>query len=231
MKRREFLSRVGASSVVAGAIVAGPTRALAFGKPKSKYYDAARIDNLTVSSQMKLKRSELSDFVQSRLPTAERADQILQTVMTHLEAEEQNDIETTMSTMVTNPIFEDIPAGVILEGHQPIAQDYLERFASFPSMKRHVTNIMVDKNGAFMELIWEGYQKGPKRGVKPTAHPPKFVLPVSVYFDVNEEGLITRESAYYDQYLGMLNMELIPDILNNKALLLMLNPGLAFRLS
>lgn len=231
ISRRKFLGQLGTASVVAGAITTvKPTAAMALGKPQSKYYNAPTLDGITVSKKMNLKRSDLTDFILDRIPAEDRAEQILNTVVTHIEAEEKNDVEATMKTMIANPVFEDIPAGVVLQGHQSIAKDYLERFASFPSMKRHITNAMVDKNGCFMELLWEGYQKGSKRGVKPTKNPPKFVLPVSVYFEVNEMGLITRETAYYDQYLGMLSLELIPDILNNKALLLMLNPGLALRL-
>lgn len=96
-------------------------------------------------------------------------------------------------------------------------------------MKRHVTNLVVDKNGCFAELMWEGTQKGSIKGFKPPKSRPKIYLPVAVYYAVNDAGLIARETVYYDQYLMMLNLDLIPDIANRSMTLTLLNPGLITR--
>ena len=237
MNRRDFISKslstAGIVSVASAASTALPSMALASGpssNSRNKYTNVSDVGALTQSSQKRLKRTAILEQVRNSIPSQERALQITETAIEHIIAEEKNDVERTLATMVENPIFEDIPAGVTLTGHKDIAADYAARYVSFPSMKRHITNIMVDNKGCFAELIWEGVQKGSVRGVKPPKHTRTIYMPVLVYFEINEQGLITRETAYYDQYIAMLNMDLIPDFLNKKAFLLMMNPGLITRL-
>lgn len=237
MNRRDFISKsLSTASLVsiAGAATSSlPSMALAKGPSShsyAKYTNVKNVWDLTQSSQKRISRDRLVEQARNSIPSEERAIQITETVIEHIIAEEVNDVERTLATMVENPIFEDIPAGVTLQGHKDVAADYAARYVSFPSMKRHITNIMVDNNGCFTELIWEGVQKGSVRGVKPSRHPRKIYMPVLAYFEVNEQGLISRETAYYDQYIAMLNMDLIPDFLNKKFFLLMMNPGLVARL-
>lgn len=236
MDRRHFLK--GSSLAFAGstfglsaakAAVGVQTSSASTSMDYHKYLGAKDIHKTTLSSMKNLQRDEILENALARIPTRERAEQIYKTVMTHIIAEEQNDVETTMSTMIENPVFEDVPAGTIIQGHKNIAVDYAARFKSFPSMKRHITSFMVDAKGVFVELVWEGYQKDSVKGIKPPLNARKFVLPVAAYFDVNDAGLIERESAYYDQYIGLLGLDILPDVMAHKSVLLVLNPGLILR--
>ncbi|AFY00821.1 nuclear transport factor 2 family protein [Bdellovibrio bacteriovorus] len=237
MDRRTFLKNAGIAAAAGTAMsVNGNAFAMArkptppTGNDYRKYLQAKDISKTTLSAMKKIQREEILDLALKRIPTPDRVEQIFETVMTHIVAEEQNDVEMTMSTMIENPVFEDVAAGAIIQGHKNIAADYAGRFNSFPSMKRTITNFMVDAQGVWVELIWEGYQRDSVKGVKPPKNVEKFVLPVAAYFDVNEQGLISRETAYYDQYLGLVNLDILPDVINNKALLLLVNPGLVTRL-
>lgn len=239
MDRRKFLKAAGVTAALAPSLswacTPPPPYTTPIGDPNAndyrKYLQAKDIHQTTISSRNKLKREEILDTLLQRIPTRERVVQIHDTVMSHIIAEENNDIEGTMKTMVKNPVFEDAAAGLVIHGHKNVIADYTARFDSFPFLKRHVTNFMVDAKGVWVELVWEGYQKGPVRGIKPPAMPGKFVLPLAAYFEVDDDGLISRETAYYDQYLGLLGLDVLPDVLQNKKILLMLNPGLLGRLA
>jgi hypothetical protein len=135
-----------------------------------------------------------------------------------------------MATMAADPTFENMPEGKSYRGHQSVAEDYARRYSGL-TRKLHLTNINVDSKGAFAEMLWEGVQKGVYHEVKPVSNATRFFIPMVVYYEVNDDGLIVRESVYYDQYLGALSLKILPDVLQNKFQLITLNPSLIFRKS
>jgi steroid delta-isomerase-like uncharacterized protein len=237
MDRRNFLkySGVGALGIAGSGLInaALPSVANAGGgemnETWSRYNFSNRFDSLTIAAKEMPRREDLLKRAMQRIPSQDRIEQIHNIVVAHTAAEENNDVDTTMATMIEKPIYEDVASGKTFIGHQDVMEDYRQRFQAFPSMKRHVTNMMVDSEGCFIEIIWEGEQKGVVKGLKPSANRPKLYLPVSVYYAVNHDGKIERETVYYDQYLMMLNLEIIPDIANKPVTLAMLNPGLVRR--
>ena len=239
MDRRHFLKTSGFTTlaVASAGISIKPSGALGDSLKSSepnnltwkRYNSRNALNSLTIAASKLPDRSQLLDLAMANIPTPDRVEQIYKTIMAHTIAEENNDLDTTMATMVDQPIYEDVASGKTFVGHQDVLADYRAKYASFPMMKRHVTNVMVDKNGCFAELMWEGQQVGPVKGIKAPKNRPKIYLPVSVYYEVNEQGKIARETVYYDQYLMMLNLDLIPDIANNQLTLALLNPGLILR--
>lgn len=187
-----------------------------------------KIGELTESARQMVSRDKLLSSILDKLPTAERAEQIYNVLAAHIIAEEAGDTEATMATMEKDPVFESLPEGKTYRGHKSVADDYSIRYSGL-TRKLHITNLTVDSKGAFAEMLWEGFQKDTYKGVKPVKNGKRFFIPMVVYYEVSNRGLIQRESVYYDQYLGALSLELIPDILSNKLQLLRLNPGLFFR--
>jgi hypothetical protein len=234
--RREFLKDASNLSLLAGTMLLsgenGFAGAPARGRTNAtwdRYNFSKPLTSLTEAAKAIPAREELLENALRNIPSEDRVKQIHDTVITHLIAEETADVDLTMSTLVEKPIYEDIASGKTIVGHQDVMDDYRKKYESFPAMTRHLTNFMVDKNGCFVELLWEGKQEGPIQGITPPKNRPKIYLPVTVYFQVNEMGKISRETVYYDQYLMFLNLDLIPDIANKPLVLALLNPGLIGR--
>jgi steroid delta-isomerase-like uncharacterized protein len=194
-----------------------------------RYHHRNNLKDLTLSMSQMPPRDQLLQQALDRVPSAARIQQIHDVVMAHTVAEETGDLDATMATLVDNPIYEDVASGKTYRGHQDVLDDYRSKYKSFPSMKRHVAQMMIDKNGCFAELMWEGRQEGAVQGIKPPKNRPKIYLPVSVYWEVNDDGKIVRETVYYDQYLMLLNLDILPDIVNKPMALALLNPGLILR--
>jgi hypothetical protein len=230
--RRAFLE-LGTFAVSATTIVAATPAAIAGESPVfedyTKFLDPrAKVGDLTESARKMVSRDHLLQSVLDKIPTPERVEQIHSILVKHIEAEEAGDTDATMATMDREPVFESIVEGKTYRGHQNVAEDYARRYHGL-TRKLHITNLTVDVHGACAEMLWEGVQKDNYRGFAPVSHPKKFFIPMVVYYEVNPEGLIRRESVYYDQYLGALSLEVFPDILKSKVNLLRLNPGLIFR--
>lgn len=230
--RRTFLKSGGIAIAASGVGLLLNSESVA-ATPKQENYTKflnpnPNLGELTESARQMVSRDKLLSSVLEKLPTAERAEQIYNVLAAHILAEEAGDTDATMATMDKNPVFESLPEGKIYQGHQSVADDYARRYYGL-TRKLHITNLTVDSKGAFAEMLWEGYQKNTYVGVKPVKNAKRFFIPMVVYYEVTNEGLIKRESVYYDQYLGALSLELIPDILSSKLQLIRLNPGLLFR--
>jgi len=188
--------------------------------------------NLEAKYLLKVKsmptRNQLLKSILEKIPAPERASQIVDIVQKHIIAEENQDLDATMATLSREPIFESIPDGKTFYGHRSVADDYAIRYSGL-TRKLHITNMTVDSKGAYAEMLWEGKQVGTYKNIKPVTNPKKFYLPMIVYYEVDDDGLIMRESVYYDQYLATLSLEIIPDIIHSKFRLIELNPRLIFR--
>lgn len=239
LDRRSFLKTggialgAGSAALLLGQGANAATRSIASDAPLEGAYKKflnpkADIGTLTESAKQMVSRNQLLDKILANIPTPERAQQIFSILAKHIEAEEAGDTEATMATMTKAPIFESMPEGVSYVGHQNVMEDYARRYSGL-TRKLHITNIVVDNNGASAEMIWEGFQKGSYKGLKPAKNNTKFFIPMVVYYEVSNDGLIQRESVYYDQYLGSLSLEILPDVLSHKAALVAINPKLLLR--
>ena len=151
-------------------------------------------------------------------------------VIEHVEAENARDMARVMRTYAEVAVFEDVPREVCFEGKEAIAASYQERFKAFPDMVRTIDRMTTGDQGAVTEITMSGVQKGVYAGLPP--RPGVQSLRIAAHFSVNPEGLITRETVYYDALTVAVDLGVLPD-LNSRAgriWLAFTRPGLLLRM-
>jgi len=151
-------------------------------------------------------------------------------VVEHVEAENARDMARVMRTYAEGAIFEDVPQKRTFEGKEAIAESYQERFDAFPDLVRHIDRLTVGDEGAVTEITMSGEQKGVYAGLPP--RPGIQSLRIAAHFDVNAEGLITRETVYYDALTVAVDLGILPDLASpaGRLWLVLTRPGLVLRL-
>jgi len=151
-------------------------------------------------------------------------------VIEHVEAENANDMPRVMRTYVEGAVFEDVPQGVLFEGKETIAASYQERFDAFPDMVRTIDRMTTGDEGAVTEITMRGVQKGVYRGLPP--RPEIQSVRIAAHFSVNPEGLITRETVYYDALTVAVDLGVLPDLntRGGRLWLAITRPGLLLRM-
>lgn len=137
-------------------------------------------------------------------------DVIERIVIEHVEAENARDMDWVMRTYAADPVFDDVPSGALFEGKAAIAAAYQERFDAFPDMDRAIDRLTVGEVGAVAEITMRGHQTGVYRGLPPK--PEEQVLRIAAHFCVDDDGLITRETTYYDAMTVAVGLGVLPDL-------------------
>ena len=78
----------------------------------------------------------------------------------------------------------------------------------------------VDDDAAVAEIVMRGAQRGPYRGFPATGEIHE--LAIVGHFEVNADGLITRETAYYDQMAAAVALGALPDLQSTRGRLWLL---------
>lgn len=144
-------------------------------------------------------------------PLEARRRRVRDIVIEHVEAENARDMARTLATYSEDCVFDDVPAGVLYEGRESIGASYLERFEAYPQLDRIITRMTVDTDAAVVEITMKGPQERPYRGFPPRGDADS-ELQIVGHFEVNADGLITRETAYYDQLAAMVQLGALPDL-------------------
>lgn len=144
-------------------------------------------------------------------PAEQRRAQVRDIIVEHVDAENARDMERTMKTYTPDCVFDDVPTRVLFEGKDSIAASYLERFEAFPNLERIITRMTVDDNSGVVEITMRGPQEKAYRGFPPRTNAAQ-ELKIVGHFEVNAEGIITRETAYYDQMAAAVQLGALPDI-------------------
>lgn len=144
-------------------------------------------------------------------PAERRRAQVRDIIVEHVDAENARDMERTLATYAKGCVFDDVPTRVLFEGKKAIADSYLERFEAYPNLERIITRITVDDNGGVVEITMRGPQEKVYRGFPPRGGEPQ-ELKIVAHFEVDADGLITRETAYYDQLAAVISLGALPDI-------------------
>jgi hypothetical protein len=240
MNRRSFFKKSSAALAAGGVglMISNKANALCHLSCSIDKYDSkdvtkflnpdANVADLTVSARKMLSRDRLLGHLLEKIPTPERVEQVFNIVAKHLDAEERRHVQDTMATLDPNPIFESVPEGIIYETHEDVQKDYEIRYDGL-TRKLHVTNMVVDSSGAFAEVLWEGQQVSSYKGYAPAKNAKRFFLPMVIYYEVTQQGLIKRESVYYDYYTGLLSLEMIPHIIKEPLTMVQLNNDLVMR--
>ncbi len=137
-------------------------------------------------------------------------DAIRAVVVEHVEAENARDMARVMRTYAEGAVFEDVPQARLFDGKAAIAASYQERFDAFPTMVRTIERLTVGDDGAVTEITMRGEQTGVYAGLPP--RPGEQVLRIAAHFAVNADGLIVRETAYYDQLAAAVELGVLPDL-------------------
>jgi len=151
-------------------------------------------------------------------------------VLEHVEAENAGDMDRVMRTYADGAVFEDVPQSRLFEGKEAIAASYQERFDAFPAMVRTVDRLTTGDAGAVTEITMSGEQTGIYAGLPPRPGTQK--LRIAAHFKVNEEGLITRETVYYDALTVAVDLGVLPDLntTRGRIWLVLTRPGLLIRM-
>lgn len=143
-------------------------------------------------------------------PLERRRAQVRDVVVEHVDAENARDMDRTLATYAEQCVFDDVPTGKLFRGKAAIAASYRERFEAFPRLERIITRLTVDEHGAVVEITMRGEQEGVYRGFPP--RPGVQELAIIGHFEVDDQGLITRETAYYDQLAAAVALGAMPDL-------------------
>jgi steroid delta-isomerase-like uncharacterized protein len=139
-----------------------------------------------------------------------RRAQVRDVVVDHVDAENARDMDRTLATYAEQCVFDDVPTGKRFRGKAAIAASYQERFEAFPRLERIITRLTVDERSAAVEITMRGEQEGVYRGFP--ARPGVQELAIVGHFEVDDEGLITCETAYYDQLAAAVALGAMPDL-------------------
>lgn len=140
----------------------------------------------------------------------QRRAQVRDALVEHVDAENDRDMARTMATYAEGCVFDDVPARRLYQGKSAIAGSYQERFDAFPDMERLITRMTVDDRSGVVEITMRGTQTGVYRGFPP--RPGIQELKIVGHFELDEAGLITRETAYYDQLTAAVALGALPDL-------------------
>jgi steroid delta-isomerase-like uncharacterized protein len=151
-------------------------------------------------------------------------------VVEHVEAENARDMARVMRTYAEGAIFEDVPRKMNFEGKEAIAESYQERFDAFPGTVRRIDRLTIGDEGAVTEITMSGEQTGVYTGLPP--RPGMQTLRIAAHFQVNAEGLITRETVYYDALSVAVQLGVLPDLGSpaGRIWLVLTRPGLLLRM-
>jgi len=144
-------------------------------------------------------------------PAEKRRAQVRNIIVEHVDAENARDMERTLATYSEDCVFDDVPTEVLFEGKKAIGESYLERFEAYPELQRIITRMTVDDNSGVVEITMKGPQEKPYRGFPPRKNVDS-ELKIVGHFEVNEDCLVSRETAYYDQLTAAVQMGALPDI-------------------
>lgn len=144
-------------------------------------------------------------------PAEQRRAQVRDIIVEHVDAENARDMDRTLATYSDNCVFDDIPTATLFQGKQAIGTSYQERFDAYPTLQRIITRMTVDDDSGVVEITMKGPQEKPYRGFPPRSNACS-ELKIVGHFDVNEAGLISRETAYYDQLAAAIQLGALPDI-------------------
>lgn len=162
-----------------------------------------------LNAQWRSNRSGLETATAS--PGERRRAHVRDIIVEHVDAENARDMARTLATYSDDCVFDDVPTGVLFTGKDAIAASYQERFDAYPKLERIITRMTVDDDSGVVEITMRGPQEKPYRGFPPRSGAPS-ELKIVGHFEVDEAGLIRRETAYYDQLAAAVQLGALPDI-------------------
>jgi steroid delta-isomerase-like uncharacterized protein len=129
-------------------------------------------------------------------------------VKTHIEVENQHDMEAMLATLVDDdPVREEV-AGKTYRGRDAVAGRYQALWDAFPDFTVTPQLFVENENTVAVEAIYTGTHRGMFNGYQPTGKSFKLKIIVMFKFDGDQ---IASESIYLD-YAGQLRQLGIADL-------------------
>jgi steroid delta-isomerase-like uncharacterized protein len=120
----------------------------------------------------------------------------------HVDAENARDPARVLATYAAaGAEFVDIPTGRTFRGGDEITGNYSHLWDGFPNLNRRIDRWTFGDNACVLELTLSGVHDGAYRGIPATGR--TLALHIAAHFSFDEEGRITRETAYYDSLTFM----------------------------
>jgi len=124
----------------------------------------------------------------------------LETAMKLIEAMNNHDAESMGSLYCEDAEALEIAEGTPVKGRRGIVKAYEELFSAFPDCKATVKNAFAGNEGALIEVLWEGTNRGEFRGTPATGRKISLMIAYVLFF---KEGKIKEIHEYYDAYTYM----------------------------
>ncbi len=129
-------------------------------------------------------------------------DEMRAVLQEHVDAENAHDRARVLATYADDgPEFEDVPTGRRFTGDDEIIGNYRNLWDGFPSLVRRIDRWTFGDDACVIELTLSGTQDGEYRGIAPTGR--RLDLRIIAHFEFDANGLIKRETAYYDSLTFM----------------------------
>lgn len=146
----------------------------------------------------------------SRLQTVPQTAKLskVDVVKTHIEVENQHDMDAMLATLVDeDPVREEV-AGKTYRGRAAVAERYRALWDAFPDFTVTPQLFVEDEKTVAMEAIYTGTHRGVFNGYQPTGKSFRLKIIVMFKFDGDQ---IASESIYLD-YAGQLRQLGITDL-------------------
>jgi len=140
----------------------------------------------------------------------ERRAAIRDLIVEHVDAENAKDMARCAKTYADSCVFDDVPTRKLFHGKDAIGASYAERFVAYPNLERIITRMTVDDDSCVVEITMRGVQEKTYRGFPATKRVQEIQL--VGHFVINDDLLIERETAYYDQLAAAVQLGALPDI-------------------
>lgn len=114
---------------------------------------------------------------------------------THVTAEDARDIDTILTTLTDDCVFEIVQTGDRWDGHEGAARFHWELFTAFPDVRFDLQNIVVGPQGVYQEIALSGTFEADWRHYRAHGQPVTFTILVLYLWDVGE-GKFSGERVY-----------------------------------
>lgn len=114
---------------------------------------------------------------------------------THVTAEDARDIDTILTTLTEDCLFEIVQTGDVWHGHAGARAFHEELFAAFPDVRFDLRNIVIGPQGVHQEIALSGTFEADWRHYKAHGRPVAFDILVLYPWDM-AAGKFTGERAF-----------------------------------
>jgi steroid delta-isomerase-like uncharacterized protein len=137
---------------------------------------------------------------------------LLELARAHIEAENQHDLNLTMSTISDSGADYVVHStGDAFSSRDEIRNFYEETFTAFPDMRVEIQNLIqdVERRQVLLQYGFTGTFKKPYQGLAPTNR--QCYYDGAILYEFDQAGKLTKEIDYFDKTAFLTSMGIIKD--------------------